>query len=218
MTVSSPTPPGFTLDSPCMAVMFISAHQVGMGSHTAEYVIGWKTVMGIIRDVFEHVSEMENIIVMLNQHLAEWAMQGWMGRGRHVNFKLKISEEEFFPPPKGQMKQIKLQFFDDLATSLRFFIRRKVALKPFLTLKQMTLQKLSLLVPSTEHLQSLELPRVLQLELKDEITSCWKHRYLIDLSNVDKVKKCFSEDFSDKKHAWRAKTFFANHKFNIEFK
>jgi len=201
-----------------MSVMFISAHQVGMGSHTAEYVIGWKTVMGIIRDVFEHVSEMEKILVMLKQHLADWAKQGWMGRGRPVNFKLKISEEDFFPPPKGQMKQIKIQFFDELATSLKFFIRRKVDQKSFLSLKQMTLQKLSLLVPSAEQVSSLELPRVLEIKLKDEITSCWKHRSLTELSKVEKVKKSFSEDFNDKKHAWRARTFFANHKFNIEFK
>eukprot|EP00092_Neocalanus_flemingeri_P034998 GFUD01038082.1.p1 GENE.GFUD01038082.1~~GFUD01038082.1.p1 ORF type:complete len:218 (-),score=53.04 GFUD01038082.1:254-907(-) len=217
MTISSPTPPGYTMDSPNMSIMFISAHQVGLGSHSAEYVLGWSKVMGFIRDVFEEVNKMEKILALLNKLLKNWAEQGWMGRGRPIKLNLKISEEEFFPPPRGQMKQIKIQFFDELATSVKFFIRRK-AFQNSSTLKQLTLKKLSLLIKTVEDVDSLELPRDLGHELKDEIVSCWKFRYLTDLQNVGQRRKSSSESFNDRRHAWRSKTFDDKHRFNVEFK
>merc|ERR1712243_364175 len=90
---------------------------VALGSHNAEDVVGWKTVMKIMIDVFESEIDMDIIKTNINLLLGKWAKQGWMGRGKPVKLNLKISEEKFFPPPEGQMKQIKIQFFDQLATS-----------------------------------------------------------------------------------------------------
>ena len=73
------------MDSPTMSIMFISAHQVGMGSYTAEYVFGWKKVIEIIQKVFEKVNIMDQIVSDLTQLLSIWAEQGWMGRGKHTS-------------------------------------------------------------------------------------------------------------------------------------
>lgn len=173
--------------------------------------------MEIIRDAFEKDNKMETILDHLNMLIRKWAEQGWMGRGKPIKLNLKISEEAFFPAPVGQMKQIKIQFFDELATSVKFFIRRKVESESFQTLKQITLKNLSIIVDTAETVDSLELPRDLSKQLKDEIVSCWKHRYLTDLRNMGKRSKSFSEDSNDKRHAWRARTFDEKHRFNIEF-
>lgn len=173
--------------------------------------------MEIIRDVFEEVNKMEQILIQLQEHLGDWAKQGWMGRGRQIKLNLKVSEEEFFPPPRGQMKQVKVQFFDELVTSVKFFVRRKAAMHSSVTLKQLALENLSLLVATAEDVDCLELPRNLTFDLKDEIISCWKHRYLTDLKSLGTRKKSWSEAFNDKRNAWRARTFDDKHKFNIEF-
>ena len=173
--------------------------------------------MEIIRDVFQRVNKMDEILNNLNELLGAWAEQGWMGRGRPIKLKLKVSEEEFFPPPRGQMKQVEIQFLDELATLVKFFVRRKSASHSFLTLKQLTLEIISLLVPGAEDVDCLELPRDLAFQLKDEICSCWKHRYLTDLVILGKRNKSFSEAFNDERHAWRARTFDDKQKVNIEF-
>ena len=216
MTLSSPTPPGFIIESQSMSVMFISAHQVGMGSHTAEYVIGWEKVMKIISEIFEQHIKMEKIIEAMEAQLKTWAKKGWIGRGKPVDLSLKISDESFFPPPAGQMKQIKIMFFDELITSITFFVRRKIV-KESVSLKQLTLEKLSLTVPNSESVNMLELPRNLARDLKNEIDSCWQQRYLRD-SKINSTKKSYTENFNDRRHAWRARTFERNHKFNINFR
>ena len=91
----------------------------------------------------------------------------------------------------------------------------------FRPLIQITLKNLSTLVDTAETVDSLELPTDLSKQLKDEIVSCWKHRYLTDLRNLGKTSKSFSEDFNedfnDKRHEWRARIFDEKHRFNIEF-
>ena len=216
--ISSPTPPGFTVDSPNMSVMFISAHQVGMGSHTAEYVLGWKKVMEMITEVFEKETKIGRIVSDLSSVIQSWAEQGWMGRGKPIKINLKVSEEAFFPPPLGQMKQVKVQFFDELATSVKFFVRRKVKGDLSLTLKDIAMKNLSVLVDTAESVDSLELPRDLSKQLVDEIDSCWKHRYLTDLKKGGgQRRKSYSEDYNDNRHAWRARTFDENDQLKIAF-
>ena len=215
--IASPTPPGFTMESPNMSLMFISAHQVALGSHNAEYVVGWKTVMKIMIDVFESEIDMDIIKTTISLLLGKWAEQGWMGRGKPIKLNLKISEEKFFPPPEGQMKQIKVQFFDQLATSVKFFIRRKFDKSLSMTLRHIALRQLSSLVDEVESVESLELPRDLRKELRSEMVSCWKSRYLAWLKNQREKRKSYSEDYNDKRHAWRAITFDDKDRFKLPF-
>jgi len=205
------------MESPNMSLMFISAHQVGLGSHTAEYVLGWRTVMKIIIDVFENEIEMESITTTINLLIRKWAEQGWMGRGKPIKLNLKISEEKFLPPPEGQMKQIKIQFFDQLATSVKFFIRRKFDKSLSMTLRHIALKQLSFFVDKAESVDWLELPRDLIKELRSEMLSCWKARYLTWVKSQGEKKKSFSEDYNDKRHAWRALTFDDKDRFKLPF-
>jgi len=201
-----------------MSLMFISGHQVGLGSHTAEYVLGWKKVMQIIVNVFENEIRMESIASSLNTLISKWAKEGWMGRGKkQINFNLKISEEKFFPPPRGQMKQIKIQFFDELVTSVKFYIRRKFDKTAALTLRHIALSKLCLIVNTAESVDFLELPKNLSSELKSEIVSCWKMRYLTDLKRAEKTKKSYCEEFNDTRNSWRARTFDDKDRFKLPF-
>jgi len=173
--------------------------------------------MQIIIDVFENEIEMEKIISSINLLVRKWAEQGWMGRGKQVKLDIKISEEKFFPRPEGQMKQIKFQFYDELATSLKFFIRRKFDRSLSMTLRHIALKQLSMLVDVAESAETLELPRDLTKELKAEVISCWKHRYLTRIKNLVGKKKSYSEDYNDNKHAWRAMTFDDKDRFKLPF-
>jgi len=172
--------------------------------------------MQIIVDVFEKEIRMENIKSSLNTLISKWAKDGWMGRGKHINLNLIISEEKFFPPPRGQMKQIKIQFFDQLVTSVKFYIRRKFDKTAALTLRHIALNKLCLIVNTAESVDFLELPKNLSSELKSEIVSCWKLRYLTDIKKVEK-KKSYCEEFNDTRHSWRARTFDDKDRFKLPF-
>merc|ERR1711874_170602 len=168
-TMAAPTPPGYVIDTDELAVMFVSGHQSVLGWHNAEYVI---------RCVFEDNRRMQDIQETLHELLKKWAKENWMGRGKDVVVDLKITEEDFLPL---DIKQVKIQFFDELATLLRFYVKkRKSKIRARLTLKQIMLRQLSFLVDRTEDVESIELPRSLELELKDEIESCWKSRHILE--------------------------------------
>ena len=174
--MTAPTPPGYLIDSEDIAVMFVSGHQDVLGWHNAEYVIGWKTVMRIILGVFQEKKRMAEIQEILHNLLEIWAEDGWMGRGKKVIVDLKITEEDFLPL---DVKQVKIQFYDDLATLLRFYVKKRKS-KRKMTLKEHMLRELSFLVERPEDVDSLELPRSLEAELKDEIENCWKSRHIIE--------------------------------------
>ena len=201
--MAAPTPPGYVMDTDELAVMFVSGHQSVLGWHNAEYVIGWKRVMQMILCVFEDNRRMQDIQETLHELLKKWAKENWMGRGKDVIVDLKITEEDFLPL---DIKQVKIQFFDELATLLRFYVKkRKSKIRARLTLKQIMLRQLSFLVDKTEDVESIELPRSLELELKDEIESCWKSRHILEaLTKRGKERKCSNADIC---HRWKAKYF-----------
>ena len=174
--MTPPTPPGYLINAEDIAVMFVSGHQDVLGWHNAEYVIGWKTVMRIILGVFQEKKRMAEIQEILQNLLEIWAEDGWMGRGKKVIVDLKITEEDFLPL---DVKQVKIQFYDDLATLLRFYVKKRKS-KRKMTLKEHMLRELSFLVERPEDVDSLELPRSLEAELKDEIENCWKSRHIIE--------------------------------------
>ena len=95
-----------------------------------------------------------------------WARDGWMGRGKDVLIDLKITEEDFLP---FNVKQVKIQFFDDQTTLLRFYVRKDKIVKKSRTLKQITLQNLSFVVDKPTSVGYLELAIHLAEELEDEI-------------------------------------------------
>ena len=166
--------------------MFVSGHQSVLGWHNAEYVIGWKRVMQMILRVFEDKKRMQDIQETLHELLKKWAKENWMGRGKDVIVNLKITEEDFLPL---DIKQVKIQFFDELATLLRFYVKKRKS-KRRTTLKEIMLRQLSILVDKPDDVESLELPRVLEMELKDEIENCWKSRHILDaLTRRGKTKR-----------------------------
>ena len=182
----APTPPGFIVDTPNISVMFVSGYQSILGWHNAEYVIGWKTIMKMILGVFEEFTRMEDIKKTLSMMLLGWAKDGWMGRGKDVLIDLKITEEDFLP---FNVKQVKIQFFDDQTTLLRFYVRKDKIVKKSRTLKQITLQNLSFVVDKPTSVGYLELPIHLAEELEDEIENCWKSRYILEAQTAKKPVK-----------------------------
>ena len=201
--MTPPTPPGYLIDSEDIAVMFVSGHQDVLGWHNAEYVIGWKTVMRIILGVFQEKKRMAEIQEILHNLLEIWAEDGWMGRGKKIIVDLKITEEDFLP---FDIKQVKIQFYDDLATLLRFYVKKRKS-KRKVTLKEHMLRELSFLVEKSEDVDSLELPRSLEAELKDEIENCWKSRHILEAqtrrgrarkaTNADRLHRWMAEHFDD---------------------
>ena len=199
--MTAPTPPGYLMDKDDIAVMFVSGHQSVFGWHHAEYVIGWKRVMQMILCVFEDNKRMDEIKKTLHTLLETWAKENWMGRGKEIIVDLKITEEDFLP---FDIKQVKIQFYDDLATLLRFYVKKRKP-KRETTLKQHMLRELSFVVDKPKDVDSLELPRSLEAALKDEMESCWKSRHLLEAqTRRGKGKRVFD---ADRSHRWMAKHF-----------
>ena len=201
--MTPPTPPGYLIDSEDLAVMFVSGHQDVLGWHNAEYVIGWRTVMRIILGVFQEKKRMAEIHEILQNLLEIWAEDGWMGRGKKIIVDLKITEEDFLP---FDIKQVKIQFYDDLATLLRFYVKKRKP-KRKVTLKEHMLRELSFIVENPEDVASLELPRSLEAELKDEMENCWKSRHILEAmsrrgrdrraTNADRLHRWMVDHFPD---------------------
>ena len=87
--------------------------------------------MKMILGVFEEFTRMEDIKKTLSMLLLGWAKDGWMGRGKDVLIDLKITEEDFLP---FNVKQVKIQCFDDQTTLLRFYVRKDKIVKKSRTL------------------------------------------------------------------------------------
>ena len=191
----APTPPGFRLEGSSVCVMFVSGHQAVFGWHNPEYVIGWTALMKIILKNFQQSSVMEDITARTQEDLETWAQDGWMGRGKKVSLDLHISEEEYFPGEFGDIKQVKIQFQDELSTLLRFYVRqqRKPPARGAPRLKDLSLKNLSMIVVGVHQIGKLELPRQLQNQLDDQITNCWKSRYLSDVREKNKSTNVWSE-------------------------
>ena len=113
---------------------------------------------------------------------------------------LKITEEDFLPL---DIKQVKIQFYDELATSLRFYVKKRKQAQSR-TLKQLTLQNLSLLVDAPASTAQLELPRDLAEQLRDEIENCWKSRHILGAQTRGKRWRVLD---ADRSHRWKAKYF-----------
>lgn len=201
--MTPPTPPGYLINAEDIAVMFVSGHQDVLGWHNAEYVIGWKTVMKIILGVFQEKKRMAEIQEILHNLLEIWAEDGWMGRGKKIIVDLKITEEDFLP---FDIKQVKIQFYDDLATLLRFYVKKRKP-KRKVTLKEHMLRELSFIVENPEDVASLELPRSLEAELKDEMENCWKSRHILEaMSRRGRDRRATN---ADRMHRWMAEYFDA---------
>ena len=201
--MTPPTPPGYIIDAEDIAVMFVSGHQDVLGWHNAEYVIGWKTVMKIILGVFQEKKRMAEIQEILHNLLEIWAEDGWMGRGKKIIVDLKITEEDFLP---FDIKQVKIQFYDDLATLLRFYVKKRKP-KRKVTLKEHMLRELSFIVENPEDVASLELPRSLEAELKDEMENCWKSRHILEaMSRRERDRRATN---ADRLHRWMVDHFDA---------
>lgn len=200
--MAAPTPPGYIIEGSNTSVMFVSGYQAVLGWHNAEYVIGWKKVMKMILCIFETNTNMKTIQTMLHQLLLSWAKDNWMGRGKEVPVMLAITEEEFLPL---DIKQIKINFNDELSTVLRFYVKRRMIKKKSRSLKELTLTNLSFLVNKPESTECLELPYNLAEDLKDEIENCWKSRHILDNMIRRDRTKVFSN--CDRSHAWKAKYF-----------
>ena len=192
-----------------MCVMFVSGHQEIFGWHNPEYVIGWTALMKIILRNFLQSSVMEEIKARTQEELEIWAQDGWMGRGKKILLDLNISDEDYFPGQFGDIKQVKIQFHDDLSTSLRFYVRqqRKHPARGAPTLKDLSLKNLSMIVKDAHQIGNLELPRQLQNQLDDQIRNCWKTRYLSDVREENKLRNTTSAYKVDKSHSWKAKYF-----------
>ena len=207
----APTPPGFRLEGGSVCVMFVSGHQEIFGWHNPEYVIGWTALMKIILRNFRQSSVMEEIKARTQKELEIWAQEGWMGRGKKVLLDLNISDEDYFPGKFGEIKQVKIQFQDELSTLLRFYVRqqRKPPARGAPTLKDLSLQNLSMIVEEAHQIGKLELPRQLQNQLDDQIRNCWKSRYLSDVREKNKSTNTTSALAYkvDKSHSWKAKYF-----------
>ena len=199
----APTPPGYVIETEDIAVMFVSGHQSVFGWHNAEYVIGWKKVMQMILCVFEDNKRMQDIQNTLHMLLMDWAKANWMGRGKEVIVDLKITEEDFLP---FDIKQVKIQFYDELATLLRFYVKKRKPKKKA-TLKQTMLRELSFLVDKPEDVESLELPRPLEAALKDEIENCWKSRHILEAQTRRGKREAKRVFDADRSHRWKAKYF-----------
>ena len=207
MTSKPPTPPGYTVSGHSISVMFVSGHQRVLGSHSAEQVLGWHLVMEHILAVFQSNHQLAKLSAELHLVLARWAEQGWMGRGRPVHTLVKVTEEQFFPPARqfGKMKQVKVMFFDQLTTSLRFYVRLKPEQQE-LSLKQLSLESLALRLENAEQADCVGIPVCLASLLREEIDSCWRNKHLGEVAKKSRMKT-FSQAYSDKIHSWRAKTF-----------
>ena len=207
----APTPPGFRLEGSSVCVMFVSGHQAVFGWHNPEYVIGWTALMKIILKNFQQSSVMEDITARTQEDLETWAQDGWMGRGKKVSLDLQISEEEYFPGEFGDIKQVKIQFQDELSTLLRFYVRqqRKPPARGAARLKDLSLKNLSMIVVGAHQIGKLELPRQLQNQLDDQIRNCWKSRYLSDVREKNKSTNTTRATayLMDKSHSWKAKYF-----------
>ena len=207
----APTPPGFRLETGSVCVMFVSGHQEIFGWHNPEYVIGWRALMKIILRNFQQSSVMDQIKARTQEELEIWARDGWMGRGRKVLLDLKISEEDYFPGEFGAIKQVKIQFQDELSTLLRFYVRqqRPPPARGAPRLKDLSLKNLSLIVEDAHQIGQLELPRQLQNQLDDQIRNCWKSRYLSDVREKNKsTNRARATAYKiDKSHSWKAKYF-----------
>lgn len=192
-----------------MCVMFVSGHQEIFGWHNPEYVIGWTALMKIILRNFLQSSVMEEIKARTQEELEIWAQDGWMGRGKKILLDLNISDEDYFPGQFGDIKQVKIQFHDELSTSLRFYVRqqRKHPARGAPTLKDLSLKNLSMIVKDAHQIGNLELPRQLQNQLDDQIRNCWKTRYLSDVREENKLRNKTSAYKVDKSHSWKAKYF-----------
>ena len=190
-------------------MMFVSGHQEIFGWHNPEYVIGWTALMKIILRNFLQSSVMEEIKAGTQEELEIWAQDGWMGRGKKILLDLNISDEDYFPGQFGDIKQVKIQFHDDLSTSLRFYVRqqRKHPARGAPTLKDLSLKNLSMIVKDAHQIGNLELPRQLQNQLDDQIRNCWKTRYLSDVREENKLRNTTSAYKVDKSHSWKAKYF-----------
>ena len=203
----APTPPGYCVDGPTMSVMFVSGHQEDLGWHNAEYVIGWKMVLKTILSVFETYTRMEDIKETMKILLSAWAKNTWMGRGKDIMINIHVTEEDFLP---FNIKQIKIQFFDELKTLLRFYVKRK-PVKLSRSLKQLTLRNLSFLIDKPVSTEHLELPKNLTDDLRDELENCWKSRYILDAQTKTGLSKRRSLVFNDdRRHAWKARYFDIN--------
>ena len=169
--MQAPTPPGFHIESGDLYVMFVSGHDIVFGWTQAEYVIGWKRVMQIILCVFEDHKRMDDIQMTLHKLLEAWAKENWMGRGKEIIFDLKITDEDFLP---FDIKQVKIQFYDDLATLLRFYVKKRKP-KGELSLKQLALCELSKLIDKPKDVVTVGLPSPLSKEL--ELADIWGERH-----------------------------------------
>ena len=161
------------------------------------------TVMRIILGVFQEKKRMAEIHEILQNLLEIWAEDGWMGRGKKIIVDLKITEEDFLP---FDIKQVKIQFYDDLATLLRFYVKKRKP-KRKVTLKEHMLRELSFIVENPEDVASLELPRSLEAELKDEMENCWKSRHILEaMSRRGRDRRATN---ADRLHRWMADHFDA---------
>ena len=176
--------------------MFVSGHDCVFGWTQAEYVIGWKRVMQMILCVFQDHRRMDEIQKTLHKLLEDWAKENWMGRGKKVVVDLKITQEDFLPI---DIKQVKIQFYDDLATLLRFYVKKK-APKGELSLKQLTLCELSKMIDKPEDVATVRLPTRLRKELELEMADIWGERHRLQGKGtgddeVDKAKKWYATKF-----------------------
>ena len=207
MPSTAPTPPGYTVSGQDISVMFVSGHQKELGSHSCEQVLGWSKVTQTILAVFNSTRQLTELTAQLEARLAQWAEEGWMGRGKPVQTTVRVSEEKFFPPAHqfGKMKQVKVMFSDELATTLRFYVRHKAGSEER-SLKLLSLESLAERLENAEQVESLELPVCLTLSLQEEIESCWKKKYL-RRATKQKKPKSFGETYSDIRHSWRSLNF-----------
>ena len=104
----------------------------------------------------------------LGNKLAQWT-RIWSRRGG-FDVSLKITDETFFPRPRGHMKCIKLCISDQHDTTLEFYIKKRFALK---SLKDICFGVLANRIKDGLTINTMELPRTLRTSLRTEYLNCW---------------------------------------------
>eukprot|EP00092_Neocalanus_flemingeri_P017466 GFUD01018894.1.p1 GENE.GFUD01018894.1~~GFUD01018894.1.p1 ORF type:complete len:531 (-),score=128.42 GFUD01018894.1:90-1682(-) len=171
------TVPGFTMQSECFYLKFVTGLQCGVSSKLLEYETDWYEVMEILLSRLQDEPEnKEQFETIASRDLEYWARIQPGGDTLNLKIRVNLEEKRYFLPPSGSRKTLRLVFNDRFSTQVLFHARKKMLLK---TLRDLAAIAVADHFDKTEAIVKLEteIPRSLVPDVKKAFTNCWTPRF-----------------------------------------
>ena len=181
------TIPGFTMQSKRFMVKFVSAFKNGLLSDELEYETDWKDVMIIILETLEvFPTSVDNTEQVLARVLEDWVKSHEGAEDLNIGVNVKMEEKDYFAPPLGLTKCMRIKFTDKWNTEVIFHIKKKMRMR---SLKNIAAAEVVDLIKKRENIKLLEIPTTLNANLSRQFKNDWSSRYYRKNIKLRKVFK-----------------------------